>query len=140
MEDTKITKKVPPQNLEAESNLLASILIDNSSLDRALNIKVNSEDFYDERHRNIYKAIIELRKVNKPVDLITLTEMLKTLNILDKSGGAEYISSLIDMIPTSANTEYYAEIVKSKSMLRQLIFVSSDIIWKYGNNRQTIGS
>jgi replicative DNA helicase len=130
MADAKLSRRVPPQNVEAESNLLASILIDNSSLDRVLNLKVNAEDFYDDRHKNIYKAVIELKKVNKPIDLITLTEMLKTLNMLEKTGGAEYISSLIDMIPTSANTEYYAEIVKSKAMLRQLIFVSSDIITK----------
>jgi replicative DNA helicase len=123
-------KKVPPQNVEAESYLLASILIDNQSLDKITMLKINADDFYDDRHKNIFKAALELKKLNHPIDLITITEILKTLNLVEKSGGFEYVSSLIDMIPTSANTEYYAEIVKSKSMLRQLIHVSSDIISK----------
>jgi replicative DNA helicase len=128
--DDNVLKKVPPQNTEAESYLLASILIDNQSLDKISMLKVTAEDFYDERHKNIFKAAMELKKLNRPIDLITMTEILKTMNLLDKSGGAEYLSSLIDMLPTSANTEFYSEIVKSKSMLRQLIFVSSDIITK----------
>ncbi|OHD10868.1 MAG: replicative DNA helicase [Spirochaetes bacterium GWD1_27_9] len=135
-----LERRVPPQNIEAEMYLLASILIDNQSLDKITQFKVGPDDFYDEKHKNIFKAMFELKKINKPIDIITLREILKTLNLLDKVGGTEYVSSLIDKIPTTANVEYYAEIVKSKAMLRQLIYVSSDIIGKSMGNPQDVKS
>ncbi|HOV13198.1 MAG TPA: replicative DNA helicase [Spirochaetota bacterium] len=135
-----LAKKVPPQNVDAEMYLIASILIDNQSFDKISSYKISHDDFFDERHRNIFKAILELRKMNKPVDIITLREILKSLGMLDKVGGSEYISSLIDKIPTTANIEYYSEIVKSKSMLRQLIYVSSDVISKSFSNPHDVKS
>lgn len=133
-------KRVQPQNIEAETYLIASILMDNQSFDKISSFKIGQDDFYDERHRNLFKAILELRKTNKPIDIITLREMLKSLNLLEKVGGSEYIASLLDKIPTTANIEYYSEIVKSKSMLRQLINVSSDVISRSMSNPQDVKS
>ncbi|HPO50567.1 MAG TPA: DnaB-like helicase N-terminal domain-containing protein [Spirochaetota bacterium] len=135
-----LARKVPPQNTEAEIYLIASILIDNQSFDKISSFKITHEDFFDERHRNIFKGILELRKMNKPIDIITLREMLKSMGALDKVGGSEYVSSLIDKIPTTANVEYYSEIIKSKSMLRQLIYVSSDVIAKSFSNPHDVKS
>ncbi len=134
------SKKLQPQNIDAEIYLLASILIDNESFDKISSFKVATDDFYDERHRDIFRAILELRKESRPVDTITLREKLISMGLLDKVGGSEYVSSLTDRVPTTANIEYYSEIVKSKSMLRQLIYVSKDIIVKSFDNPNNVKS
>ena len=129
---TSTTSRVTPHNIEAESFLLASILIDSDSYDKILSLqfKLSSEDFYDQRHKYIFLSIEELKKRNIPIDIVTITEELKNSNLIEKVGGAEYISTLLDKIPTSANVEYYSEIVKTKAMLRKLIHVCSDTIAK----------
>jgi replicative DNA helicase len=119
-----------PQNIEAETFLIASLLIDPRSMEKIINTKLTPHDFYDEKNKLIYDAIQKLIQDNRPIDIITLTDELQSDKRLDKVGGASYISSLIDIIPTSANIEHYAGIVKSKSMLRQLIYVANDIIAK----------
>jgi len=105
-------------------------LIDSKIFDDLIEQKIGIADFYDERNQAIFYGIEELKKEAKPVDLITLTEMLKKLNIYEKAGGASYISSILDRVPTSANAKYYAEIVKAKSMARDLIRISQDILAK----------
>ncbi|MCG8572446.1 MAG: replicative DNA helicase [Spirochaetes bacterium] len=141
MSETKsFTGKVPPQNINAERHLLASILIDPGSYELVQLQKIGKKDFYDTRHQFIYQAICELNKKGKPIDLITLTEIIETMNLREKSGGADYISALLDSIPTSANVEYYAEIVKQKSILRQLIHVSGDLISKSMENPEDVYS
>lgn len=129
--DSKIIKS-SPHNIDAESYLLASLLIDSDSYERLLTLpyEFSSEDFFDPRHKHIFHAIEQLKKRNAPIDIITLTDELKNLKLIDKVGGVEYISGLLDKIPTSANVEYYGEIIKNKSMLRKLIHVCNDTITK----------
>ncbi|UCD71186.1 MAG: replicative DNA helicase [Syntrophobacterales bacterium] len=119
--------KVPPQNTEAEQSVLGGILMENEALNRVVEI-LNSDDFYRESHRKIFNSMIALSEKNEPSDLITLTNELKYQNLLEEIGGASYLTSLIDSVPTAANIEYYAKIVKEKSILRKLIQASTEII------------
>lgn len=126
-----IKEKSLPHNIEAEINLLSSILIDAKIFDELITEqKISSKDFYDERNQIIFLAIEQLKKDSLPIDLITLTEKLKKMNLFEKSGGVYYLSSILDKIPTSANAKYYADIIKKKSMARQLISVSQEILVK----------
>ncbi|MFQ5902233.1 MAG: replicative DNA helicase [Candidatus Binatia bacterium] len=119
-------RKVPPQNLEAESSVLGGILLDNDAINRVLEI-LTPEDFYRESHRKIYRAMMELSDRNEPVDLITLSEFLKARGELDSVGGTSYLASLADLVPTAANITYYARIVREKAILRHLISAATEI-------------
>ncbi len=119
--------KIPPQNLEAEQSILGGILLENSSINSALEI-LSKDDFYSEAHRKIFSVIIELSEKKEPVDLITLSSALKDRNMLDSAGGTTYLASLVDNVPSAANVANYAKIVKDKAILRGLIGSASDII------------
>ena len=119
--------KLPPQNIEAEQSVLGGILIDNNAFNKVVEL-VGEDDFYRGAHRKIFTAIMNLSERSEPADLITVTNELKKMNQLDETGGASYIVSLIDSVPTAANIEYYAKIVKEKSILRKLIQTSTEII------------
>lgn len=125
--DETIHHKLPPQNIEAEQSVLGGILIENSALNRVLET-LTYEDFYRDSHQRIFQALLDLSEKNEPADLITLTNKLKTNNLLDDIGGPSYLASLIDMVPTAANIEYYARIVKEKATLRKLIDVATQIV------------
>jgi replicative DNA helicase len=119
--------KLPPQNIEAEQSILGGILIENYAINKVMEI-LEPDDFYRESHRKIYKALIDLSERDEPADSITLTNELRNNDHLDSVGGASYIVSLIDSVPTAANIEYYVKIVKEKSILRRLIQTSTEII------------
>jgi replicative DNA helicase len=121
--------RVPPQNLEAEQSVIGGILLDNQALHSVLEV-LGVEDFYSEAHRKIFAAIIELYDRNEPSDLITLSNILKSKNQLDQAGGASYLSSLSDNVPSAANIDHYSKIVKEKSILRNLIGTATDILSK----------
>jgi replicative DNA helicase len=131
--------KLPPQNVEAEQSVLGGILIENDAINKVLEI-LTPEDFYRDAHRKIYNALINLSVRDEPADLITLTNELRKIDQLDAAGGASYIASLIDSVPTAANIEYYARIVKEKSILRQLIQTSTDIITESYQDRSDVES
>jgi replicative DNA helicase len=119
--------KLPPQNIEAEQSILGGILIENFAVNKVMEV-LAPDDFYRESHRKIYKALIDLSERDEPADLITLTNELKNNGHLDSVGGASYVASLIDSVPTAANIEYYVKIVKEKAILRKLIQTSTEII------------
>lgn len=119
--------KVPPQNIEAEQSILGSILLDNQALNNVLEI-LSAKDFYNEAHRRIFAATIELSDRNEPCDLITLTNILKNNKQLDAVGGMAYLASLVDNVPSAANAAYYAKIVKEKAILRMLIGTATEIL------------
>jgi replicative DNA helicase len=119
--------KLPPQNLEAEQSVLGGILIENEAINRVTEI-LDADDFYRDAHRKIFNALITLSERDEPADLITLTNELRKADHLDSIGGASYLASLIDSVPTAANIEYYAKIVKEKAILRKLIQTSTEII------------
>jgi len=119
--------KLPPQNLEAEQSILGGVLIENEAINRVIEI-LDADDFYRDAHRKIFDALINLSERDEPADLITLTNELRKTDQLDVIGGASYLASLIDSVPTAANIEYYAKIVKEKAILRKLIQTSTEII------------
>ena len=112
--------KLPPQSIEAEDSLLSSVLIDNSVLLDIIEI-VAPEDFYKTVHQIIFSAIVELFAKNEPVDLVTLTNILKEQGKLDDIGGATYLAELVDSVPLAVNAEHYAKIIRGKAFLRRLI-------------------
>jgi replicative DNA helicase len=119
--------KLPPQHIEAEQSILGGILIENEAINRVTEI-VDADDFYRDGHRKIFNALVNLSERDEPADLITLTNELRKLDQLDSIGGASYLASLIDSVPTAANIQYYARIVKEKAILRKLIQTSTEII------------
>jgi len=121
------SRKLPPQHIEAEQSVLGGILIENYAINKVMEI-LKPDDFYRESHRKIYEALIDLSERDEPADSITLTNELKNNGHLDSVGGASYVASLIDLVPTAANIEYYAKIVKEKAILRNLIQTSTEII------------
>ncbi len=119
-------QRVPPQNLDAEQALLGSMMMDVEAVVRAME-SIVADDFYQASHRGIYQALVNLYQANKPCDMVTLQEELRTQNTLSEIGGASYLSQLLNAVPTAANVTHYATIVKEKSLLRQLIGVTGDI-------------
>ena len=131
--------KLPPQHIEAEQSILGGILIENEAINRVTEI-LDADDFYRDAHRKIFNALINLSERDEPADLITLTNELRKINQLDSVGGASYLTSLIDSVPTAANIEYYAKIVKEKSILRQLIQISTEIVTQSYQDRGDVES
>ncbi|MBO8127884.1 MAG: replicative DNA helicase [Peptococcaceae bacterium] len=118
--------KVPPQNIDAEQAVLGALFLDADALYRIIDI-LQPDDFYQQAHRLIYEACLKLQDDGEPVDMLSVTERLRRDGSLDKVGGAAYIASLTDVIPTASNIEYYARIVREKAVLRTLISVASRI-------------
>jgi replicative DNA helicase len=115
-----VQEKLAPQNMDAEAALLGSLLIDPDALMVIRHI-VTSEMFYREAHRCIFQAMLDLARDGAPADLITLTDELSRRGRLEEIGGLSYVSSLANHVPTSANAEYYAEIVRRTWVHRELI-------------------
>ena len=118
--------RIPPHDEEAEQAVLGAILIDKDAIISVSQL-IASDNFYDERHREIYDAMLALYEERKPIDLLTLTDVLKKRKKHDKVGGSAYLSSLTNVVPTAANSEYYAGIIREKYVRRSLIQISSEI-------------
>jgi len=119
--------RVPPQNLEAERSVLGGMLLDNQAIHQVLET-LDGDDFYSSTHKRIFQSIIDLTDRNEPADLITLSSLLKDRSQLDAVGGAAYVGSLVDAVPSAANISYYSKIVKEKSVLRKLISATTGIL------------
>jgi len=119
--------KLPPQNLDAEMAVLGSMLLDEEAVSVAVE-KLDAGCLYKDTHRKIFQTISDLYNANKAVDLITLADALKKDNSLDDIGGASYLTSLANAVPTAANINHYAGIVREKYILRTLINNSTKII------------
>lgn len=120
------TYKVPPNNIEAEQVILGSILINNDSLNQVADI-LNGNDFYREAHSVIFQNMTTLYDRDEPIDIITLTQILKESGNLDKIGGTDYLVSLADAVSTSAGITFHAGIVRDLSTRRKLIAQCSRI-------------
>lgn len=119
--------RVPPQNIEAEQSVLGAMLIEKEAIPKVMEI-LRDTDFYREAHRVIFNAMLELYNKNEAVDMITVTEILKRDNKLEDVGGIAYVTSLANTVPTAANVTYHASIIEEKSILRQLVSVSTQIV------------
>ncbi len=116
-----------PHNLDAERSILGSIILENRALNMAQEI-LREEDFYRDGHRKIFRVMETLTERSSVIDLVTIKNELERAGDLETVGGPAYISSLVDGVPKSANVEYYARIVKEKSILRGLIDSGNRII------------
>lgn len=119
--------KVPPHNIEAEQSVLGSMLLDKEVISLVLEI-IKKEDFYRDDHREIFESIMDLYENSIPIDIITLSEDLNKKALLQKIGGLEYLTFIVNQIPTTANAHHYAKIIEEKSTLRKLIRTSTEIV------------
>lgn len=126
MEDEALIKKIMPHSLEAEQSVIGSMLMDVDAIDAASEI-LTGDDFYARANGVIFEAMKDLRAENKPVDIITLSERLKSSGAPEEMTSTEFIKEILNAVPTSANVKHYAQIVYEKATLRRLIKVSEQI-------------
>jgi replicative DNA helicase len=122
--------KVPPQNLEAETSVLGSILLSEQALDPILiDIKLRAEDFYRQSHGLIFQAMIRLKEKTdpEPVDVLTVSEQLSKEGNLEEAGGTAYVHSLPTIVPAAGNVRHYARIVKEHALMRRLLSTTREI-------------
>jgi replicative DNA helicase len=126
----------PPYSEDAEQAVLAAMLIDQDAVMRAVEV-VDDTMFYAEKHRRLFRAMMSITERGSVVDPLTLADELSRKGELDSAGGKDYIGFLVDAVPTAANVEYHAKIVKEKALLRRLIEVSTEIVGEAFNGGQT---
>src|SRR5690349_13798341 len=117
----------PPYSEDAEQAVLSAMLIDQDAVMRAIEV-VDDSMFYAERHRRLFRAMLTITERGSVVDPLTLADELARRSELEGAGGKDYIGFLVDAVPTAANVEYHAKIVKEKAILRRLIEVSTEIV------------
>lgn len=117
---TETLEKQLPQNVDAERSVLGAILLDNHTLNAAIE-KLKPEDFFLDQHRRIFAQMIELAETQQGIDLVTLSDQLGKRGELDAAGGGAYLAQLVDGVPRVTHVEHYAKIVKEKALLRNLI-------------------
>ncbi len=118
--------RLPPHSIEAEQSLLGGLMLDGEAWDKVSEV-VTAKDFYRQDHRLIFSAIEQLIKDDKLPDAITVSEQLESRKEIAKAGGLAYLSELVKNTPSAANIKAYADIIRERSVLRQLISVSNDI-------------
>jgi replicative DNA helicase len=126
MADTYESLKIPPHSIEAEQSVLGGLMLDNEAW-MVIGDKLSETDFYRQDHRLIFRAIAYLASQQKPLDVITLSEWLKENRSLEDAGGLAYLATMAKDTPSAANIAAYADIVREKSILRQLISVGTEI-------------
>ena len=115
-----------PHSIEAEQSVLGALMLDNSRLDAVLAV-ITEQDFYRDDHRVIFRMMLALQEAGQPMDVITLSEELHKHNELDRIGGLGYLVDMANNTPSAANILAYANIVRERSTLRQLIIVAQEI-------------
>jgi replicative DNA helicase len=139
MSDTAVAlDRIPPQNLEAEVSVLGAVLQESGALLKAMET-LRPGDFYKEAHRKIFAACVELFERNEPVDLVTLANELMQRKVLEEVGGASYLASLVDSVPTAANAAYHARIVKDKAILSALIQKATAVVTRAYADTDDVG-
>lgn len=118
--------KLPPHSLEAEQSVIGGLLLSEEAWDNIAG-KVGEQDFYREDHRLLFRALNELADKSQPRDVVTVSEWLRSNGLLDKAGGAAYVGTLAADTPSAANIKAYADIVRERSVMRQLIKSGTEI-------------
>ncbi len=126
MAENKTEKNInlQPQSLEAEEAVLGAMMIDDAAANKAIGLLKSSSYFYKEAHRKIFEAMLVLSEESNPIDTVSVSNELKKKKSLKSVGGLYYLTGLVDKVPTAANIETYASIVKEKGILRDLISAS----------------
>lgn len=123
----QIQVRIPPHSTEAEESVLGALLLDRDAVISVAEI-LAPEDFYDERHREIFECAIKLFETRVPIDVLTVAELLKKRKALKKVGGASYLAELANKVPTAAHVEHYGKIVKETATKRSLMAAASRLI------------
>jgi len=118
--------KIPPHSIEAEQAVLGGLMLDNRAWEQIAD-RISEEDFYRKEHRLILRAIAQLEANDSPFDVVTLSEQLEKTHELEAAGGLAYLGRLAKETPSAANIRAYADIVRERSVLRQLIEIGTDI-------------
>ncbi|MBQ3047888.1 MAG: replicative DNA helicase [Clostridia bacterium] len=126
---TKLQPRSIPNNIEAEQSILGCNLLDDNVAIQIMSM-LKPEDFYTEAHKTIFEAMTTIHAASKPIDYVTLTDELERMGALEAIGGIDYITTLTNVVPSSANYKHYADIVKRTSLMRKLIRSSQEIIEK----------
>ncbi len=137
MTDKQDITRIPPQSVDSEKAVLGSMMQDDIAASRSLEL-LNESCFYLDAHKFIFRAMNELYAKHQPIDQLSVVEKLAQMKLLDDAGGAAVIADLINRVPSAANIEYYANIVKEKYILRTIIKTSNDMIDKaFSENEET---
>jgi replicative DNA helicase len=137
MTDKQDITRIPPQSVDSEKAVLGSMMQEDVAASRAMEI-LKEDCFYVDAHKFIFRAMTELDAKHKPIDQLSVVEKLGKLKLLESAGGAAAISDLINRVPSAANIEYYANIVKEKYILRTIIKTSNEMIDKaFSENEET---
>lgn len=119
--------RIPPHSREAEESVLGALLLDKDAVVAVAEFLL-AEDFYDERHKEIYQAILSLYEDRSPVDVLTVTEKLKQKKSIKKIGGVSYLTDIANKVPTAAHVEHYGKIVKDQAVKRSLMQAASKLV------------
>ena len=120
-------QRVPPHSIEAEQSVLGSMLLDANAVTQAMET-LTTEDFYTPGHQKIYAAMASLHLDGQPVDLVTVLEKMNQQGTLESAGGMEYLTTLSNLVPTTANVSQYIKIVEDRSVLRGVIDAGSHMV------------
>ncbi|AOV16494.1 replicative DNA helicase [Acidihalobacter aeolianus] len=118
--------RIPPHSIEAEQAVIGGLMLDNATWDQVAD-RINEADFYRFDHRLIFRAVEKLAAQNHPIDVVTLSEALERTGELEQAGGLAYLGVLARDTPSAANIRTYADIVRERSILRQLISVGTRV-------------
>jgi replicative DNA helicase len=121
-----VALKVPPHSVEAEQSLIGALLLDNQAFDKVADV-VTAEDFYRDDHRRIFRHVSRLIEHNRPADMVTVAESIEASEDKDKTGGAAYLASLAQSVPSALNIRRYAELVRERAVQRTLAQVATEI-------------
>lgn len=119
--------RMPPNNVEAEVSTLGALMIDKDAITKVADI-LHPDDFYKDKHGKIYEALLELYQDQDPLDILNVSSKLKDKKILKEVGGRTYLTELINAVPSASNVVAYANLVRKKSVLRNLIRTASEIV------------
>ena len=123
----QIQVRIPPHSAEAEQSVIGALLLDKDAVIAVAEF-LSPENFYDDRHRQIYEAALELYEERVPIDVLTVAERLKKDKALKRIGGAAYLAELANKVPTAAHVEHYGKIVKDQSTKRSLMAAASKLV------------
>jgi replicative DNA helicase len=119
--------RLPPHSIEGEQCLLASMMLEKDIIGQCVG-QIDRESFYQADHQIIFDVLLKLYELNKPVDVIILRDELMKRGLYEEIGGKEYLATLLSSVPSSAHGMHYAQIVREKALLRQLIAASNDVL------------
>jgi len=133
-----VLDRVPPHSEEAETGVLGSMLLDKVAIGEVVQI-LRADDFYSPAHSEIFRSLVTLYDQNQAIDIILVSEELKRCGMLEKVGGMQQLADIMESVPTSANAEYYAKLVREKAIRRNLISEVGEILKEAYEDREDVG-